>query len=276
MAADRHPDRSAGPDQFIGDLQPGLSRADDQDPARGQLCRVAVVVGVDRSDPAGQGRCERRDPRPSERAAGDDDGVGRHGSGRRLDDEAGSPRLRRGGRAEPRDRLPRADRGIEGPGIGFEVADHLGAVEEAVRVRPVVPAAGQSVEPIRTDQPERVPASCAPGVADGAAIEDQVLDSMPGQVKARRQARLAGADDDDGDRLQPISLDDVETDSRRRPGVRAAALDGPPPARPNVPSVLHSRPSATTGKSSDGTAPERARDGASRAGSTGVKVAREP
>ena len=31
-----------------------------------------------------------------------------------------------------------------------------------------------------------------------------------------------------------------------------------------------------TEKSSDGTAPERARDGASRAGTTDVKVAREP
>ena len=72
----------------------------------------------------------------------------------------------------------------------------------------------------------------------------------------------------------PASVIGASADRRRS----LAFADGPPVAvgtgrdGPCYTPAL----TATTGRSSDGTAPERARDGASRAGTDGVKVAREP
>ena len=82
--------------------------------------------------------------------------------------------------------------------VALEVAHDLVAGHEPVRVRPVVVAVRELHGPVGRHEAEAVPAA-APGLSDPAALEDDVLDAGLRQLTARREPRLAGADDDDGD-----------------------------------------------------------------------------
>jgi hypothetical protein len=53
--------------------------------------------------------------------------------------------------------------------------------------------------PVRRHEAEAVPA-VAPPLPDPAALQDDVLDAGLRQLAARREPRLAGADDDNADR----------------------------------------------------------------------------
>ena len=84
--------------------------------------------------------------------------------------------------------------------VALQIADDLVAGHESVRVRPVVDAVGQADEPVGRHEAEAVPA-ISPGLADAAPLEDDVLDAGLGQLAARGEARLTGADDGHGSRL---------------------------------------------------------------------------
>jgi hypothetical protein len=127
------------------------------------------------------------------RARGEDDGAGAQLSGRCAEDEPA---------VESFDRVDRhvLSHGSLHPGrVALEEADDFVARHESVRVGSVVVAVRELHGPVRRHEAEAVPA-VAPRLSDPAALQDDMLDAGLRQLAARREARLACADDDNGDR----------------------------------------------------------------------------
>src|SRR5690606_4149872 len=99
-----------------------------------------------------------------------------------------------------------ADRGAGERGVALDELDHLGHGHVAVRVRAVVVVARQAALPVRGEETEGVPALPPPGVRHLTALEHDVVDRPFAEEVARREAGVAGPDDDRGD-----SLDDGST-----------------------------------------------------------------
>ena len=180
MAADGHPHRAAGLHELVGDLETGLTGADDEDAARRQLGRVSIVVGVDRPDPGRQSARRWPGSGPAERAAGDDDGIGQPGARGVSTTKPADPHPdRRHVPAGP-------DRRRERRGIGLEVADHLGAVEESLGIRPAYQWPGSRLSQFgltRRNVSQRRSATSR----RSRPVEDDVSIPCP-EVEARRQA----------------------------------------------------------------------------------------
>ena len=125
------------------------------------------------------------------RARGEDDGAGAQLPGGRAQDEPA---------VESFDRIDRHVLAHGRPGrVALEVAHDLVAGHEPVRVRPVVVTVRELHRPVGRHEAEAVPAA-APRLSDPATLEDDMLDACLRQLATRGEPRLAGADDDDGDR----------------------------------------------------------------------------
>jgi len=77
----------------------------------------------------------------------------------------------------------------------MEVIDERREGHEPIRIRPVVFRAGQLNGPVGSDQAEGVPAPGTPGLGHAAGLKHDMVDLGLGQVPARCQSGLPGADD---------------------------------------------------------------------------------
>src|SRR5262249_27422518 len=121
----------------------------------------------------------------------------------RHDDVAGLPRpVSRTDKKAPRaatqvlDGDFLADRGVERPGVPFEVADGLGGGHVAGRIVAVVPPPREASGPVRAEELERIPPLRAPAVGYAAALEDDVVDGSIVQTVADSQTGRPGSDDE--------------------------------------------------------------------------------
>ena len=102
-------------------------------------------------------------------------------------------------RLHRRDAVCGANRRRETRGEARDELDHLAHGHVAVGIGAVVAMAGQPALPVRREQAQRIPALVPPGIRDLAALEHDVIDRAVGEQPARREAGVAGADDDGGD-----------------------------------------------------------------------------
>src|SRR5690606_35291185 len=77
--------------------------------------------------------------------------------------------------------------------------------QEAVGVVAGVREPGQPVQPVRREQPQRLPAFPPPRVGHLAALQHDVVDRVPGQEVTGRESCVPGADDDGCDLLDDVS-----------------------------------------------------------------------
>src|SRR5438067_13747438 len=91
---------------------------------------------------------------------------------------------------------PLANRCLERTRIRLEVRDDRIARHEPVRIFAGIRAAGKKDGPVRGDEAERVPAS-APGLADSAALQHEVINTGSRQLVAHRETGLPRTDHDD-------------------------------------------------------------------------------
>jgi hypothetical protein len=175
---------------FVGELDAGGRRADDQHATFRQRIRIAVVERRDARDGRRHGLMKSRHAREIAGAAG-------------QDDDAALQLAMVGGDVISPVRWPhRRDRGARAHGRGGhdretrDEIDHLAHRHVAVRIGAVVAKAGQAALPVRREQPQRVPALAPPGVRNFPALEHQMIDRPLGEAAARREAGMPGADDD--------------------------------------------------------------------------------
>ncbi len=183
----------------VGDLErdvgAGMRQADDEDGARAELGRIAIVMRVQLPDRRVELGGERRDIGLPERPGRDDDLACREAPAvRGRHDEAVLDRL------DPIDARPAPDRQVEPPGVHLEVVGHLASGRPVGRRRGEAHTR-QRVVAGGAVQPERIPA-VPPVVADArVGVEDREGQPALREVIAGRQSGLAGADDD---RVEPF------------------------------------------------------------------------
>ena len=187
---DGQDDRPPCREQLLGDLDAGLPGSDDEHRAGRERHGVPVVVRVDLGDPCRQGRADRRDPRVVEAPDRDDDLASIDRSIARLEPQAVDSR------DEPADRGLERQRRLDPGGVIGHPRGDLVARHVAVRLRPVVRRVGERDGPVRTDEPERVPAVEPPAAESAAPVDHEVLATRRPQSMAHRQAGLARPDDD--------------------------------------------------------------------------------
>ena len=176
--------------ELLGDLEAGVPAADDEHGSLGHVARPPVAGAVCLPDVGVEVLGELGDERGLEWARRDDDLVGRDRPPVDLEDEA----LVLAGK--PAHVAVELDRELEGLRVALEVLDHLVAGWVAVRVTRERQA-GQSAVAARREERQRVPA-LSPRRGDGVTpLEDDEAASLPGQVVAHREPRLACADDHD-------------------------------------------------------------------------------
>ncbi len=179
---------AAGLVQLLRDLAAGLAAADYEHAPRA----------------AAPARCGS----PGRRSAGGRAaGSTRPPDGARADRRPwpGPPRRRAGRRpmSRERSRLPQPLHGgnrdafpdgrFEARRVALQVRDDLVTWHEAVRVRPVVVAAGKPNHPVRRHQAEAVPAP-SPRLAYASPLEHDMVNAGSRQLVTRGEAGLAGAD----------------------------------------------------------------------------------
>ena len=190
--------------QFFCDLEAGVTPADDQDAAAGDVARPAVARAVRLEDLGRELPGERGRARLVERAGGDDHLVGHNQPPVSLDPE-GAVLV-----AQRRDGGVESDRKIEPRRVLVEVADHFVACRIAVGV-PGKGESGKGVMAPGGKEDEGVP-TAPPRRADGVSgFEDHEMAALAGKEVADRQAGLPGADHDDVEtgpqaRVRPLSL----------------------------------------------------------------------
>ncbi|HEV8489140.1 MAG TPA: hypothetical protein VGQ58_05080 [Candidatus Limnocylindrales bacterium] len=172
-----------------------MAEADDQRRTVGELLGAAVVGRVELADGGIEALCELGDVRPLE-GAGGDNYLARLEAATASPDRVAACAIRLVRRSQAIDSHAGLGRQTVVVGVGLEVIGHLPAGREGVaRQRKRKPR--QRVVPGRRVQEQRVVA-LAPDVADAAAgLEDGEVDAASGEVVPRRQASLAGADDND-------------------------------------------------------------------------------
>ena len=179
----------AGGRQFVGQLHAGGGGADHQDAAAGQGPGGVVGRGGQLDDPGVEPGRQAGDVREVTPARGQDHRRSRPGSGGRHDAVAA---------AGPPDReyLGALGHRCGGQrGVAAQVVAYLGGAHEAGRVGPAVAVTGQTAQPVRGQQAQRVPGVIVPAGRGAATFQDDVISvGGAGQV-AHGQARLAGADD---------------------------------------------------------------------------------
>src|SRR5690606_6313049 len=100
-------------------------------------------------------------------------------------------------RGDARDRDARAHRRGGEPRVRGEVIRHLAGRHEAVGVVARVGMSGQAGLPVGREQPQRLPAVGAPGVAGLASLEHDVVDAVLAEPTAHGEAGVSGPDDQD-------------------------------------------------------------------------------
>ncbi len=193
VLADRQGHRPSRAGDLGGQLHARCRRAHHQHPRVRQLGRAAVVERRQLLHRSGDRAGEGGDAGSVARSGGDDDrsaaqvaAVGAH--------EVAVVR-----RPDGRDGRPGPHRGRRRPGEPVDEVDDLGHRRVAVRVRARVAVPGQPAQPIRGEQPQRVPALAAPGVGDVAPFEHDVVDGTIGEEPAGGKARMPGPDNDRGE-----------------------------------------------------------------------------
>ena len=201
------------------DVGAGVREADDEDGARAELGRVAVVVRVQLPDRRIELGGEGRDVGLPERPGRDDDlACGKAFAVRGRHDEAAVDRL------DAIDARPTPDGQVEPSGVRLEVVGHLATCRPVGRRRGEAHA-GERVVAGWAVEPERVPA-VPPVVADPrVGVEDRERQPALREVIAGRQARLSSADDDRVDLLRVSSV-------HRRPPCRCIVRVRRRPDRP--------------------------------------------
>ncbi len=198
VTADSEGDVPSGGPQLGRQLCAGRGGADDQHAAGGEVIRTAVPVGGELVDVQPLGH------------AGDEGSIAPAGG----DDDVGAP-PRAGGRvhvegvagaAHRLDRHAVLDRGAERVGVPVEVAGEVGGGREAVLVGAGRAGAREDVEPVRGQQPQRVPRLAAPARPDLVALQHHVVVVGGGEVVTQRQPGLAGADHDGVDVRHGVPL----------------------------------------------------------------------
>ncbi len=193
--ADRQRHRPPRPDQLGGQLDAGRRGSDDQHPTVGQLVGRAVVERGQLPDVGRERGPEGRHGRPVEGAAGQHHGATGDLTGIGPHHVAVVATAHRG------DRRPGPHRGADVTGEAADEVDDLAHRHVAVGIGPGVVVAGQPAQPVRRQQPQRVPALGAPGVRDLAAFEHDVVDRPLAQPLTGGQTGVTGPDDDRGDVL---------------------------------------------------------------------------
>ncbi len=191
--ADRHRHVSAGGHQLLGQLDPGLAAAHEQDPARTQGGRDPVAVHVDLVDRRVEPGREGRDVRHLEWSAGYDHGPSVELAKVGRDAKAGRARGVDRNEASDLSRQPHRslDRSREAP----EVCDQVVARHVPVGFRPGVLEPTQLDHPVRRHEPEGVP-PILPATAEGIpALEEHGLSTRRAGECADREPGLAGATD---------------------------------------------------------------------------------
>ncbi len=176
--------------QLFCDLEAGVTPADDQDAAAGDVARTAVAGAVRLEDLGRELPGERGRARLVERAGGDDHLVGHNRPPVSLDPE-GAVLV-----AQRRDGGVESDRKFEPRRVLVEVAGHFVACRIAVGV-PGKGESGKGIVAPGGKEDEGVP-TAPPRRADGAGgFEDHEMAALAGKEVADRQAGLPGADHDD-------------------------------------------------------------------------------
>ena len=196
-AARREVDAPPGPQELVGDLAARLAAADDEHGSFGELVRPPVLarrqLELDRRR-VGSGHTRAR----LLEGTGRDDDVGRlEHIVTRLRDVVFTVA------SEARHRAAPANGSGKGSRVLLDVLDHVGERRERVRVAALVFRSGKLERPVRRIEIEAVPALRAPGLADGSALEDEVLAPALREEEARGEPRLARADHDRVDALHP-------------------------------------------------------------------------
>ncbi|CFN62222.1 Uncharacterised protein [Bordetella pertussis] len=184
-------DLAAGALEFIGDLHPGRPRADHQDGALGQLPGVAVIGRMDLRE-RGVPRRDGRDHRPLERPGRDNDALRLVGAGRRLHRKAVPAAIALGAHHFHAG----TDGRIELARISLQVVGHGVLGRETVRIEPFEFQAGEAIVPGGAVRHQGVPPPGSPALRDAVTLQHDVRHSLPSQVLAHRDARLATADDE--------------------------------------------------------------------------------
>ncbi len=190
MVTRRNRDGATRAQQFVGDLDTGRRRADDQHAAVVEIVRFPVAGGHDLADARRQAGCGARNvgnvavPGCHDRAAcepcasvGHDAVTG--ASLRQLHDA----RVVLDGRPERRC-------------VVFEVRRDFAGRHVSVGVGARVVEPWQTRLPVRRQKPQGVPPLAAPPFGDAAALEDDVVDAGLDEVPAHREPGLTAADND--------------------------------------------------------------------------------
>src|SRR5690606_18711493 len=80
-------------------------------------------------------------------------------------------------------------------GIVFQIVHKLPRAREAVRVIADRAALGQVVHPVGGEQAQRIPCPASPPLANAAALDNQMIDSVVTQASAEGKPRLPAAND---------------------------------------------------------------------------------
>jgi hypothetical protein len=192
VRADGQVHLAAARTELLGDLSTRGAGADHEHSALGELLRVAVRRGVDLVRHQVLADDARRDG-DLERAGRRDHVAGGDGALAGLDEEArGALPPRHGAHLDAG-----ADRGIEAAREGAEVVGHLVLGGELVWSDAGDLHVGEAVVPGGAVGDQGVPAAVAPAIGDVRLLQDDVGDAQAGEMGARGDAGLAGADDHD-------------------------------------------------------------------------------
>ena len=213
VLADREDHLAAGPLQLGGELHAGRRRADHEHAALGERVGPAVVERRDLDDLRRHALAEPGHVRAVAGAARQ-----HHRAGAELAVARGQV-VAVVGAPYRGDVHAGADGGAGERGEALDELDHLGHGHVAVRVRAVVVEARQAALPVRGEEAEGVPALPPPGVRHLTAFEHDVVDRPFAEEVARREAGMAGPDDDRGD-----SLDDGARTSQATSTVTSVGL----------------------------------------------------
>src|SRR5215472_7933507 len=184
------------------DFRTGRAAADNQDGARQQLLRVAIVSRVDLHDPARVRPVAGRDRRLLEGTSGENDVARLPGAAVGLQREAIAVF---GFLAEGRRGDAQAYGSTDMNRVFLEKLHDMVAMRKAVRIVRPVGVTGQRQRPVRELERERIPSLASPPLGYAGSLDDHVFASEPAEGMTHRQAGLAATHDDRVDFVAHLS-----------------------------------------------------------------------
>ncbi len=210
VLADREPHVAPRTHDFLGQLHAARRCTDHQHAAPLELVGIAISERRDGSDLRRQLLPQRRNRRPVARTAR------QHDRGTPPLAAIGDYAVAVGGSSH------RTHMGVGLHGhpilarIPVDEADHLRHGHESIAIRAAIPITRQTALPVRSEQPQRIPALVPPRVRDFAALEHEVLDAAFRKAATDGEPRVTRADDDDVDGADSARLQYAVTPPPRR------------------------------------------------------------